>query len=159
MQTTVVNRFITLVRWYSSGTGIAYGAAILAGLILTIADELQLAIVMFAAVLLVALPWKLSFQEHARVNLSSRQNRLAKQLAETHDRTTALKKQLTETHDRTTALKKQLADIELEADTAAQRTRADLLGALDYARSEWGMLLRAEREQFASQLREHSAPQ
>ncbi|MDG1411090.1 MAG: hypothetical protein P8Q52_10095 [Acidimicrobiales bacterium] len=145
MQTTVVNRFITLVRWYSSGTGIAYGAAILAGLILTIADELQLAIVMFAAVLLVALPWKLSFQEHARVNLSSRQNRLAKQLAETHDRTTALKKQL--------------ADIELEADTAAQRTRADLLGALDYARSEWGMLLRAEREQFASQLREHSAPQ
>ena len=93
------------------------------------------------------------------MNLSSRQNRLAKQLAETHDRTTALKKQLTETHYRTTALKKQLSDIELEADTTAQRTRADLLGALDYARSEWGMLLRAEREQFASQLREHSAPQ
>jgi septal ring factor EnvC (AmiA/AmiB activator) len=130
------------------------------------------------------LPWKLSFQESSRVTLVSQQHVLASQaaqvndqvaalknqlaettnqttqlknqLAETTNQTTQLKNQLAETTNQTTQLKNQLAETKAAMEAEVHKARTEALVALDGARGEWGMLLRAEREQFASQLRQHA---
>ena len=128
VRTIFKGRLRTFLAWHLNLTGFTYTMVIFAGLVLAILDELQSAVVMLAAGLLTVLPWKLSVQARSRATLSARQNRL----------------------------NHQLADLESKAEANALQARTDSLAALDSARSEWGMLLRAERAHFASQLREHS---
>ncbi|MDG2039733.1 MAG: hypothetical protein P8J30_04565 [Ilumatobacter sp.] len=136
-------RFIVFARWYFTPTGSTYTAVILAGLASALAGELRVAFIMLTTGLLILIPWKLSFQECARVNLGSKQDLLSEQTAQATGQITALKTKI--------------ADLESEVSAHAHKARGDALQALEVARGEWGMLLRAEREQFASQLREHRA--
>ena len=97
----------------------------------------------------------------SRANLVSKQHFLTKYAAHITDQITALESQLVETENQTTKqiseLRHLLASVQSEVSARAHEARMDALGALDTARAEWGMLLDAEREQFASQLRKHQA--
>ncbi len=154
-------RFLVFARWYLTPVGGVYTAVVVAGLFLALADRLSAAVLILTTGLLVMIPWKLSFHESSRANLVSKQHFLAKQAAQITDQVTALKGQLEESENRTTKqvaeLEHLLASVQLEASTRAHEARMDALGALDTARGEWAMLLDAEREQFASQLREYRA--
>ena len=154
-------RSLVFARWYLTPVGGVYTAVVVAGLVLALADRLPAAVLILATGLLVVLPWKLSFYESSRANLVSKQHFLAKHAAHITDQITALESQLAETENQTTKqiseLRHLLASVQSEASARAHQARTDALGALDTARGEWGMLLDAEREQFASQLREHRA--
>jgi septal ring factor EnvC (AmiA/AmiB activator) len=168
--TVTTGRFLAFARWYLTPVGSVYTAVVVAGLVLALADRLPAAVLILTAGLLVVLPWKLSFQESSRVTLVSQQHVLASQaaqvndqvaalknqLAETTNQTTQLKNQLAETTNQTTQLKNQLAETKAAMEAEVHKARTEALVALDGARGEWGMLLRAEREQFASQLRQHA---
>lgn len=161
IETPPEKRFLEFTRWYLTPVGGVFTAVIVTGLVLALADRLPAAVLILTTGLLVVLPWKLSFYESSRANLVSKQHFLAKHAAHITDQITALESQLAETENQTTRqiseLRHLLASVQSEASARAHEARMDALGALDTARGEWGMLLDAEREQFASQLREHRA--
>ena len=154
-------RFLVFAQWYLTPVGGVYTAIVVAGIVLALADRLPAAVLLLATGLLVVLPWKLSFHESSRANLVSEQHFLTKYAAHITDQITALESQLVEIENQTTKqiseLRHLLASVQSEVNARAHEARMDALGALDTARGEWGMLLDAEREQFASQLREHQA--
>ena len=97
-------------------------------------------------------PWKLSFHESSRANLVSKQHFLTKYAAHITDQITALESQLVETENQTT---KQISELRHLLGVNRKSAHVPMKhvwmhwGPLT-PRAEWGMLLDAEREQFAS---------
>lgn len=130
-----------LRKWRFTFSNVAYVALMLAGFLLLLRNRVTPILKMLAVGLLVVSHWRIAQQKHLQTNLISKQDELWSRLDETHRQVCAFKDHLDH--------------IQSEARTHAQRVRSDALDALQHARDEWALLLSAEREQFASQLRDY----
>lgn len=120
---------------------IIYAAAAIAGLIVVVTNKSELIVTLALMGPWVVLPWLIALQQRMQTDFISTQDLLLERLDDAEEKISELKHQMNQSQS--------------EASALAQRVRRDALEGLLNAQRDWAMLLSAERELFASQIRSH----